>query len=150
MSVELHILYATISGTAEYLAKDMRNAVPDVSCQISNIGDVAAADLTGDPLYVIVSSTYGSGDMPDDAEDFAGTLGAVADLNHVKFAVFGLGDRTFGETFNQGSEKIMTALQQKGATLVGERGIFDASGFDMPEDVGVPWLQKIVADCAVA
>ncbi|MEM6375133.1 MAG: flavodoxin domain-containing protein, partial [Pseudomonadota bacterium] len=111
--------------------------------------DVDPAALEADPLYIIVCSTFGSGDLPSTAESFFTKLtSAKPDLSHVRFAMFGLGDRTFGETFNQGSEKLMEALVSCKATMVGERGIADASSADMPEEVAVPWLEDILQKAA--
>ncbi|MEM0988224.1 MAG: flavodoxin domain-containing protein [Pseudomonadota bacterium] len=152
MTVKLHLLYGTETGTAEFLCDDMKDAMDDgVECKISNMEDVDPATLDGDVLNVLVSSTFGSGEVPGSAQPFYDKLVKnKPDLSHVRFAMFGLGDRTFDMTFNQGSEKIMEAMLACSAKQVGERGIFDASSPDMPEDIAIPWLQGILADEAVA
>ncbi|MEM8791292.1 MAG: flavodoxin domain-containing protein [Pseudomonadota bacterium] len=151
MTVQLHFIYGTETGTAEILCDDLKDAVDgSIECEISSMEDVAPASMSGDTFYVLVSSTFGSGDVPGGAETFYKALtNGKPDLGHVRFAIFGLGDSSF-ETFAQGSEKIMTAMLDCKANMVGERGIFDASSPDMPEDIAVPWLQGILAENKVA
>jgi MioC protein len=62
------------------------------------------------------------------------------------FAIFGLGDQGYADTFNMGSEKLAELLKGAGATQIGERGLFDASTGDMPEDIAIPWLEDILSD----
>lgn len=147
--MRLEFLHGTETGTAEIVCEDMDAAVSGVETAIQSLEDVDPSALEGDPLYVIVCSTFGSGDLPSTAEPFFDKLNAAKpDLSHVRFAMFGLGDRTFGETFNQGSEKLMEALIACKAQMVGERGIADASSADMPEEIAVPWLEEILQKAA--
>lgn len=148
--MKLEFLHGTETGTAEIVCEDLDAAVSShVQTTINSLEDTDPAMLDGDTLYVVVCSTFGSGDLPSTAEPFVDKLNATKpDLSHVSFAIFGLGDRTFGETFNQGSEKLMAALLERNATLVGERGIADASSADMPEEVAIPWLQDILQAAA--
>ena len=58
--------------------------------------------------------------MPATAAPFFEVLEANRpDLNGIRFSIFGLGDRVFAETFNQGSEKLMKELLACNATLIG-------------------------------
>lgn len=139
----IQYLYGTESGTAEMLCEDL---AAETAGEIMSLADCDPATLNGETLYVIVCSTFGSGDLPMSAEPFFDALQKnTPDLSAVKFAIFGLGDMIYADTFGHGSEKIMNAMLERGATLVGERKVFDASSGDMPEDVGVPWLQGVLA-----
>ncbi|MEM6942365.1 MAG: flavodoxin domain-containing protein [Pseudomonadota bacterium] len=144
--MKLQLLYGTETGTAEVLCDDLKAAVDErVDCSIVDMDATKPAVLEGDTFYILVSSTTGSGDVPGSAENFYKALTTEKpDLSHVRFAIFGLGDRTFGDTFAQGSEKIMAAMIACQATMVGERGIFDASSNDMPEDIAIPWLEQLL------
>lgn len=168
--MNLHFLYGSETGTAEFLCDDLVDAAEGCDTTITSLadirpadlvagdlgagdlgagdlgaGDLGAGDLDTSPLYVIVSSTYGSGEPPTNAVDFYDALVRdKPDLSTVRFAIFGLGDRTFDLTFNHGPEKIMQALLDCGATMVGTRGIYDASSLALPEDVALPWLQEIL------
>ncbi|MEM6941611.1 MAG: flavodoxin domain-containing protein [Pseudomonadota bacterium] len=140
-------LHGTETGTAEIVSEDLQASVSGAhETEIASLEDVTPDTLENGPLYVFVCSTFGSGDLPSTAEEFVSTLKqSKPDLSHVSFAVFGLGDRSFGDTFNQGSEQVMQAMTACKARMVGERGIADASADDLPEDVAVPWLEGILA-----
>jgi MioC protein len=50
-------------------------------------------------VFLICTSTYGQGDVPDNARALYEDLKAEApDLSRVRYGVFGLGDRTYAET----------------------------------------------------
>ncbi|MEM7268269.1 MAG: flavodoxin domain-containing protein [Pseudomonadota bacterium] len=150
--MNIHFLHGTETGTAEFLCDDLKAEVPDEhTSAISSLTDTSPADLEAGTFYIVVSSTFGSGDVPDTAKSFYEALTeGKPDLSHVSFAIFGLGDMSFGETYNGGSEKLMAALTGCGARMVGERGLFDASTPDMPEDIAVPWMEGLLAELAPA
>ncbi|MEM8633223.1 MAG: flavodoxin domain-containing protein [Pseudomonadota bacterium] len=144
ISVEFY--FGTESGTAEILCEDMEASITDrATTEISSLDTVDPLTLSDGPLYVLVCSTFGTGDVPASAEDFYQELTRKKpDLAHIRFAIFGLGDRSFKDTFAQGSEKLMNALLACNARMIGERGIADASAAELPEDIAVPWLQTIL------
>ncbi len=150
--MQIHFLYGTETGTAEFLCDDLTDALPDdYDCTVTSMENVDPASLDADTFYVLVSATFGSGDLPGTAQPFFDALeDRKPDLSHVRFAVFGLGDRTFAETFNFGSKKLMEQMLACKAQMIGERGIFDASSRDMPEEVAVPWLKDILDQLAQA
>ena len=145
--MKLHFLYGTETGSAEILCEDIEADLgAGFDCHITAMSDADPADLVDDVFYVFVTSTYGTGDLPSMAQPFYDALDTKApDLGHVRFAIFGLGDMVFSETFAQGSERLMDKLIACGATMVGERGIHDASTAEMPEDIAVPWAHDVVA-----
>lgn len=145
--MKLHFLYGTETGNAEMLCEDIEadlGAGFDVT--ISSMGDVDPGSLDAETFYFIVTSTYGNGDFPATAVAFPDALEAEKpDLAHVRFAIFGLGDMVFAETFNHGSERLMNMMLARGAKMIGERGLHDASGLDLPEDLALPWAQGVLA-----
>lgn len=147
--MKIQFLYATETGSSEMLCEDMQDALNGFDCTISNMGEYAPSDLSPDDFYVFVVSTYGNGDIPATALPFWDAIEAnPPDLTGVRFAIFGLGDMVFAETFNNGSKQVMDKLISLGAAMVGERGLHDASTVSMPEDTGVPWAEGIVAQLA--
>lgn len=144
--MNIQFLYGTETGTAEFLCDDLVEATPgNFSCQISELNQADPRALDPGVFYVIVTSTFGSGDLPGTAQTFYDLLEQnKPDLGSIRFAIFGLGDRTFTDTFNFGSKRMMELMLACNAKMVGERGLFDASSLDMPEDVAVPWWNGIV------
>ena len=102
-------------------------------------------DSLGEALAEGIST--GHGDMPDSTIDFVKSVNDTSpDLSALNFAIFGLGDQGYADTFNMGSEKLANLLTGAGATQIGTRGLFDASTGDMPEDIAIPWLEDILAN----
>ena len=145
--MRIHFLYGTETGSAEMLCEDIRDALgTGFECAITGMGEVEPADLTADTFYVFVTSSYGTGDLPSMAQPFYDKLEAEKpDLSAIRFAIFGLGDMVFAETFNGGSERLMEMLLACKAKMVGERGIHDASTSDLPEDIALPWTERVIA-----
>lgn len=148
--MNIHFLYGTVSGTAEMLCDSLKDGVgDDHECQISSLDEIEPSEFDPDTLYILVSATYGSGQLPDNAQPFVDTLDREKpDLSAVRFAIFGLGDRSFGPTFNNGSQTLLTQMLACNAQQIGERGIHDASSEDFPQDVALPWLKDILIKAA--
>ncbi|TYC64280.1 nitric oxide synthase [Rhodobacterales bacterium] len=145
--MKICVLYGTETGNAEMLADDIETALSDdhqVDC--ANLCDVDPADLGKETFHVIVCSTYGDGELPESARPFAQSLEQNRpDLSGISFAVFGLGDAEYAETFTHGSIRLADLLKACGATQIGERMTHDASGDDMPEDLALPWITEVLA-----
>jgi flavodoxin len=145
--MKIGLLYGTVTGNAEMLCEDIEADLgPNFQCEIQDLGDVQPADLDPGVFYMIITSTHGNGDVPETVAPFTETLeSAKPDLSGIRFAIFGLGDMVFAETFAHGSLRVMEHMLACGATMVGERGTHDASAPELPEDVAVPWAHGIVA-----
>lgn len=150
--MHIHFLYGTETGNSEMLCEDMIEALGSaVDTSLDSLADVTPADLSADRFHVFVTSTYGTGDLPATAQPFAEALDQDApDLSQIRFAIFGLGDMVFEDTFAHGSERLMEKLLACKAQMVGERAMHDASGLDMPEDIAIPWVHGILAQLNAA
>jgi MioC protein len=96
-------------------------------------------------LYLICTSTYGQGDVPDNAKALHAALcSQKPDLSGVRYGVFGLGDRTYAETYNFGGKRFDEILSSLGAERIGERYTNDASSGTLPEEIAVEWAQQWV------
>lgn len=145
--MKINITYATILGTSQMLAEDLEEALSDShEISVTDIMHLAPDDLFDGSFYVFISSTTGRGELPDSATDFVADLNDVKpDLSALNFAIFGLGDMGYAETFNMGSQRLADLLTGLGATQIGERGLHDASADDEPEDIAIPWVNDILA-----
>lgn len=148
--MNIGLYYGSETGNSEILCEDIEAELGDgYSCDIQSLADVDPAALDKDWFYIFVTSTYGNGDLPSTALPFEEALTkGKPDLTGLRFALFGLGDQVFAETFNHGSKKLGEMLIGQGAVQVGERGLHDASGFEMPEDVALPWVRTIMDQIA--
>ena len=97
-------------------------------------------------IFLICTSTYGQGDVPDNARALYEQLkSARPNLSHVRYGVFGLGDRTYAETFNFGGKRFDELLGELGAERIGERHTHDASSGILPEETALEWGQEWLA-----
>lgn len=148
--MKIAIFFGTETGNAEMLAEDIATELEaEHETSFANLADSAPDDLTGADLNVIVCSSYGDGELPASAKPFVERLAAQKpDLSGVRFAVFGLGDSEYADTYGFGSMKLTEALTAQGAVALGDRPVHDAASGDLPEDVAVPWLLQIIDDSA--
>jgi MioC protein len=92
-------------------------------------------------LYLVCTSTYGQGDVPDNARNLIDRLEAARpDLSAVRFGLVALGDSTYAATFCHGGLKFDETLRALGAARVGDVLCHDASAGTIPEDVAVEWV----------
>lgn len=140
------ILYGTETGNAEMLAEDMATHLG--SATLKNMADAAPDDLAAERFAVVISSTYGEGELPSGARAFYETLTRQRpDLSHITFAAFSLGDQaTYPETFARGGAIWADLLEELGARRLGPLGVHDAAGADLAEDVALPWIDAILAE----
>jgi MioC protein len=81
--------------------------------------------------------------VPDNARALYEDLQAKRpDLSGVRYGVFGLGDRTYAETFNYGGKRFDDILTELGARRIGERYRHDASSGVLPEEKAVEWCRE--------
>lgn len=139
------ILFGTESGNSEMVADDISKALEDngIKSEVFGMEDYDVSDLGAHQMVIIVSSTYGEGDLPQTALPFFNALNQVQpDLSSTRFAAFGLGDSTY-DTYNLGISTLVSAFTELGATQVGETGRHDAdSGLDA-SDVAVTWINEL-------
>jgi MioC protein len=78
--------------------------------------------------------------VPDNARALYEDLKAKRpDLSGVHYGVFGLGDRTYAETFNFGGKRFDELLSELGARRIGERVQHDAASGVLPEETAAQW-----------
>ncbi len=147
--MKLKILVGTMTSTAQYVAQsiemdcaDLVDAVEVVMMDGLDIGVFAPAQ-SPDTLHLICTSTYGSGDVPDNARALYNSLDETpADLSHLRYGVIALGDRTYLQTFCHGGKLFDERLQGLGAQRVGQVWQHDASSGTMPETEGTAWCRE--------
>jgi MioC protein len=145
--MKIAVLYGTETGTAEMLADDLVSAIEaEHDASVADLANTTPEALRGVDLSLLLCSTYGEGELPASARDFAQKLLDGADLEGVKFALFGLGDSTYAETFNNGSARLSTLMLGAGAKLIGKIGLYDAKSGDLPEEHAIPWAREVIAE----
>ena len=140
--MKLKLLVGTMTGTAQLVAQELELAWDDGAVQVETLlmDDLDSSVFDHEGIFLIVTSTYGQGDVPDNAKAFYEDLKAKRpDLSRVRYGVFGLGDRTYAETFNFGGKRFDDLLGELGAHRIGERVQHDASSGVLPEEMAEEW-----------
>ena len=140
---KMTILVGTVTGTAELVADEMADALEGGTFDVHVIAmdglDVSVFD--GGGVFLICTSTYGQGDVPDNAQGlFEHLEQSRPDLNAVRYGVFAMGDATYDATFCEGGKRFDKLLSQLGATRIGNVEEHDASSGALPEDEGAKWV----------
>ena len=147
--MKLKILVGTMTSTADYVAQaiqmDCTDLADDIEVLLMDSLDIGIFDQSNakDALYVICSSTYGMGDVPDNAQTFYESLGTEPRfLGHVRYGVIALGDSiSHSQTFCFGGKKFDERLQDLGARRLGEICCLDAGIEPQPEMQAVAWCR---------
>ncbi|WP_425648081.1 sulfite reductase subunit alpha [Agrobacterium leguminum] len=135
----LHILFGTQTGNAEALAMDIAAAARAQGMQpvVTALDDVSMDSLGGMKRVIVVTSTYGEGEMPDNAQLFWEALAAdsAPRLDEVNFAVLALGDTGY-DGFCQAGKLIDTRFEQLGGKRMKTRIDCDIDF----EDAAAAWI----------
>jgi len=148
--LELTIVVGTMTGTAQLVAQEVELTLDDggTRVQVRPMDGLDASVFDAGGLFLVCTSTYGQGDVPDNAKVLYESLQkARPDLSKVRYGVIALGDRTYAETFCNGGRRFDAILSSLGATRIGEIMLHDASAGTMPEELAVEWARNWIALC---
>jgi sulfite reductase alpha subunit-like flavoprotein len=150
MPLELTILVGTMTGTAQLVAQEVELTLDGAETRVRTtaMDGLDAGVFSGGGLFLICSSTYGQGDVPDNAKNLYESLKSMRpDLSGVRYGVIALGDRTYAETFCNGGRRFDAILSELGARRIGEIMLHDASAGTMPEEIAVAWALDWISRC---
>ncbi len=143
MNLKITILIGTMTGTAQLVAEEIESHLSekgvDISTKLMDGLDYSVFENGGH--FIICTSTYGQGDVPDNAQMLFDSLKTKKPkLSNVNYGVFGLGDSTYSETFGFGGKNFDLILSELGAKRLGSYHVHDASSNTLPEDEALPWI----------
>ena len=134
MKKKINILWASMSGTAEHVAKQFENKALDADFDVNivELNDVSMNELSNMENVAIITSTTGEGDLPTNGDDFWVDLEkSTLDLSSVKYSVCALGDRSHS-IFCGAGNKVNKKLMDLGAKQILE--ITECDGSDEGSD----------------
>ena len=144
MSKPLTILYGTETGNAEDLAERTfkRAQEAGIEATLSTVFDFEASKLKETERAIIIISTWGEGDPPDEATDFCDALNddEVTELENLEYAVLSLGDSGYDDFCGCG-RKLDESLKRNGAKQLLDRVDCDVDF----EDAYEAWEDKLFA-----
>ena len=139
----LHILYGTQTGNCESLSHDVANSAKTHGLLpvVKSMDEVEIGQLASMEYLLIITSTYGEGAMPDNAEMLweAANSDAAPSLKNTKYSVLALGDTSY-DLFCQAGIDWDQRLEALGANRVFDRVDCDVD-FEAPAEL---WISEVV------
>lgn len=141
--MKVEIIIGSVLGASEYVAEAIGKMLVskgfDMQCHFTpKIDDIDFAHF-----LLIVTSTHGAGDLPDNIQSFAEQL-AKKNLSGVNSLIIGLGDSSY-DTFCKASATIENILIKAGANVRLPVYQIDVLHHPIPEDIAVAWLEKNIS-----
>lgn len=130
---KIGIFYGSSTGSTKDAAEKI---AAKMNVEDKDVHDVAASkpsDVSNYDVLVFGTSTWGSGELQDNWYDFLSGI-EVLDLKDKIIALFGCGDESMSDTFNDAVGEIYKRLQATGAKFIGK---FDASVYDFNHSAAV-------------
>ena len=140
----IHLVIGSTLGAAEYVAEHLAEqlAAQGHMTASHNPARLDELALEAEAIILVVTSTHGAGEIPDNLQPFAAELAErKPDLGAYRFAVVALGDSNY-DTFCAGGKQMEQLLLDCGAQEMGERFDIDVTCHDIPEDAADIWLSN--------
>jgi MioC protein len=150
ISAGVTIIVGTMTGTADMVAEAVQEVLAErgIAARIVPMDGLDERVFDGSGSFLICSSTYGQGDVPDNGRAFFERLETVRpDLSHLDYGLIGLGDRTYAQTYCAAGRRFDALLTALGARRIGEALLHDASAGTFAEDVARDWAGPWAEAC---
>ncbi|KAF8059389.1 cypD [Scenedesmus sp. PABB004] len=142
----LLVLYGSNGGTCEELASALASkaASAGFAATAASLDNALKAKLPGAKAVLVVTSTY-NGTPPDNAAAFAKWLPAQAagSLSSVNFAVFGVGNSQWAQTYQAFPQQVALQLARAGANQLLEMAVGDVDGNEWM-DAFDDWTREVI------
>jgi sulfite reductase (NADPH) flavoprotein alpha-component len=120
----LLFLFGSQTGSSEGLARRFAKEAKKLGFETRVVGmeNYSTIDLTKEKRLIIITSTYGDGEMPNNAQAFWNFLknGTAPRLESLEFSVLALGDRNYSQ-FCQAGKAFDARLEELGAKRIHAR-----------------------------
>ncbi|WP_241586289.1 FMN-binding protein MioC [Rosenbergiella epipactidis] len=142
---EITFITGSTLGSAEYVAEHLADKLSEAGHTSELLHGAELDEVPLEGIWIIVTSTHGAGELPDNLLDFSEALSEQKpDLSSVRYGAIGLGNREY-DLFCGAIKTIDEQLTQLGATRIGDRLEIDVLEHEIPEDPAEEWLVEWVA-----
>ena len=138
---EILIIFGTETGNAEELSDTASRLASDYDLigKVMDMEDVTTDILANSKKLMVIYSTWGDGEQPDNAEDLYESTNNLndGDLDGLNFSVLALGDTAF-DLFCESGKEWDNVLEEKGGQRIIDRIDCDTDYDDYAED----WIRE--------
>ncbi|EBD2616563.1 FMN-binding protein MioC [Salmonella enterica] len=139
---DITLISGSTLGGAEYVAEHLAEKLEAAGFSTETLHGPRLEDLSTSGSWLIISSTHGAGDIPDNLLSFYKDLQSQkTNLSAVRFGAIGIGSREY-DTFCGAIKKIEAELKGAGAKQLGETLKINILEHDIPEDPAEIWLDS--------
>jgi sulfite reductase (NADPH) flavoprotein alpha-component len=139
----INILYGTQTGNSESVANDAASIAKQHGLlpSVKSMDDITLEQLAQMEYVLIITSTYGEGEMPDNAQMLWEAISAndAPRMEQMKYSVLALGDTSY-DKFCQAGIEWDQRLEDLGATRLFERVDCDVD-FEEPAE---SWISEVI------
>ncbi|MED5524472.1 flavodoxin [Gallaecimonas pentaromativorans] len=141
----IHLVCGTVYGAAEQLAQTLEKKLNDSGHQAVLFADptVAAVIYDKPDALLVVTSTTGQGDVPDNLVPFFIELkNTFPLLSQLPYGIITLGDSSYGDTYCGAGNQFEELLEELGGKALLPRLNIDSLETLEPEQEALPWLEQ--------
>tara|TARA_R110001583_G_scaffold187721_1_gene349190 strand:+ start:241 stop:702 length:462 start_codon:yes stop_codon:yes gene_type:complete len=145
---QIQILVGSTLGGTEYVAEAAQTLLEEAffDTDLHLEPDLNEMSLQEEQIWLVVLSTHGAGDYPENFKDFVEQLQQVnAPLSGVRYAIVGIGDSNY-DTFCEAAKNLDYILEEMGAQRIGDRLEIDVVEYALPEDRIADWIPLLIED----
>ncbi|WP_404339386.1 flavodoxin [Pseudoalteromonas mariniglutinosa] len=137
----ISLFVGSVYGGAERLSDEVIEVIEKSSHQAKLIINPTVDDIVAASHILVITSTTGQGDIPDNLAPFYTQLSSQFPmLTGKQFGIIAMGDRSYGDTFCGAGRSFDELLRDLNAQPVGHRLEIDACEDFEPWPVTEPWL----------
>jgi flavodoxin len=138
---KINLVYGTVYGSAQVVAETVATEVNKLGYEVNLLQpDQLSGFIPEEGYLILVCSTTGQGDLPDDIQPWFHDIKSRAPyLPKLKYSVIGLGDSSY-ETFCGAAKQLDELFAELGAIRLTERLEIDACETMEPEIEAKHWL----------
>ncbi len=144
---QFEVIVGSQMGSAEYVADQLIDVLADHghSAALHLEPDLTKLDVSSP--WLVITSTYGAGDYPDNILDFVQQINE-ADALTMPFYMVGVGDSSY-DTYNLAAKNLASVLQSKGAKVLQAPLLIDVLDDALPEDTACAWFVDQIKDLSL-
>lgn len=138
---DVTLIYGSVYGGAESLAQTLKSQIKVRGHTAEILAECHIAQLQSANTILVVTSTTGKGELPDNLMPLYSQLKAqLPSLATQRFAVIALGDSGYGDTFCGAGRKVDALLLELKAIKICPMLTIDACKEFDPEPAALNWL----------
>ncbi len=139
---DITLITGSTLGSAEYVAEHLEEKLQNAGFATSVLHGPALDDVPTAGIWLIVTSTHGAGELPDNLLSFYEALQSQQpDLSGIRFGAVGIGNREY-DLFCGAIKSLEAQIVALGGKRIGERLEIDVLEHEIPEDAAEIWVSS--------